>query len=80
MRCAKASIGRCFLIEGDGTGVRQSRERETDESPLGRCRDKSWALKANREGKDAGSLAEAGSLVGGVLVTLRAAKRHLYLP
>jgi len=44
-----------------------------------RCGDESWALKAERETKDAGSLTEAGLLVGGAQATLRAAKRLLYL-
>ena len=33
-RCAMASMGRCFLIEGVGVGVRQSRGRYMDESPF----------------------------------------------
>lgn len=38
-----------------------------------------WALKADREGKDASCLAEAWVFVGRAQVILRAAKRHLYL-
>ena len=44
-----------------------------------RCREESWALKAEREGKDAGSLAAAGLVVKRAQVTLRAACRLLYL-
>ena len=44
-----------------------------------RRRDESWALKAAREGKDAGSLAEAGLFVEGAQAIVRAAKRLLYL-
>jgi len=44
-----------------------------------RCLDESWALKEKREGKDSGSLAEAGLAFGGAQATLRAARRLLYL-
>ena len=40
-RCARASIGRCFLMGGVGTAERQSRGRYTEERPLVRCRDES---------------------------------------
>ena len=65
VRWARASIGRCFVIGGDGISVRQSRGRYTEERPLVRCLDDSWALKEDREGKDYGSLAEAGFAFGG---------------
>jgi len=45
--------------------------------PLGRCLDESWALKAEREGKDGGSLAAAGLACGEAQATLRAARRLL---
>jgi len=44
-----------------------------------RCLDESGALKEEREGKDCGSLGEAGLAYGGVQVTLRVARRLLYL-
>jgi len=44
-----------------------------------RCLEESWALKEEREGKDCGSLAEAGGAFGGAQATLRAAGRLLYL-
>jgi len=44
-----------------------------------RCLDESSALKEKREGKDWGSLAEAGSVFGGAQATMRAARRLLYL-
>ena len=44
-----------------------------------RCRDESWALKAEREGKEGGSLTEAGLAFWGAQATLRAARRLLYL-
>ena len=44
-----------------------------------RCWDESWALKAEREGKNAGSLTAAGLSVGGVRATLRGARPLLYL-
>jgi len=44
-----------------------------------RCLDESWALKEEREGKDWGTLAEAGLVFGGAQGTLRAARRLLYL-
>ena len=46
-----ASIGRCFLMGGVGTVERQSRGRYTEDSPLVKCREESWALKTEREGK-----------------------------
>ena len=44
-----------------------------------RCRDASWALKAEREGKDVSSLAEARLFVTGEQAILKAAKGPLYL-
>ena len=44
-----------------------------------RCRDESWALKSEREGKDGGSLAEARLFMVGEQATPRAAKCLLYL-
>jgi len=44
-----------------------------------RCLDESWPLKEEREGKDSGSLTEAGLVFGGTQATLRAARRLLYL-
>jgi len=41
--------------------------------------EESWAPKEDREGKDGGSLAEAGFTFGGAHATLRAARRVLYL-
>ena len=80
MRCTRASTGRCFLIGGEGTSLRQLRGRSTDERLLVRCLEASWALKEEREGKDGGSLAVAGLAFGGAQGTLRAARRLLYLP
>ena len=65
VRFARASTERCFLSGGEGVSVRQSRGRYTEVRPLVRCLDESWALKAEREGKDGGSLAEAGLAFGG---------------
>ena len=64
VRCAMASMGRCFLMGGLGTAVRQSRGRYTEERPLVRWREESWALNTEREEKVAGSLAAAGLCVG----------------
>jgi len=50
-----------------------------EESPTVRCLDESWALNEEREGKDCGSLAEAGLAYGGAQATLRAARRLRYL-
>jgi len=47
--------------------------------PLVKCLDASWALKAEGEGKDGGSLAEAGLAFGGAQGTVMAARRLLYL-
>jgi len=44
-----------------------------------RCLDESWALKEERAGNDCGSLAEARLAFGGPQVTLRVARRLLYL-
>ena len=63
----------------EGIFVHQSRGRYTEERPFVRCLDKSWALKEERQGKDCGSLAEAGLAYGGAQATLRAAKRLVYL-
>ena len=79
VRCARASTGRCFLTGGEGTLVRQSRGRYTEERPLVRCLDASWALEGERDGKDCGSLAAAGFAYGGPQATLRAASRLRYL-
>jgi len=79
VRCARASIGRCFLRGGEGTLVRQSRGRYTEERPFVRCLDESWALNDEREGKDGGSLAAAGFAYRGAQATLRAASRLRYL-
>ena len=54
------STGRCFLWGGEATFVYQLRGRYTEERPIVRCLDVSWALKEEREGKVGGSLAEAG--------------------
>ena len=77
--CARASTGRCFLKGGEGTRVRQSRGRYTEERPFVRCLDESWALKEEREGKDGGSLAAAGFEYGGAQATRRAPSRLRYL-
>jgi len=79
VRCARVSTGRCFLRGGEGTLVRQSRGRYTEERPLVRCLVESWALKEEREGNDGGSLAAAGFVYGGAQATLRAASRLRYL-
>ena len=50
-----------------------------EESPTVRCLDESWALNEEREGKDSGSLAEAGLAYGEAHAILSAAKRLLYL-
>jgi len=63
---ARAPIGRRFVSGREGTFVRQLRGRYPDEEPFVRCLDESWALKAHREGKDGGSLAEAGFAGWGV--------------
>ena len=78
-RCAIASMGRCFLMGGLGVAERQSRGRYTEERPLVRCREESWALKTDREGKEGGRRAAAGLWVGGAQATLRAARRLRYL-
>jgi len=46
---------------------------------LVRCLDESCALKAAREGKDCGSLAEARLGFGGAETPLKTARRLLYL-
>jgi len=68
-----------FLDRREGPLVRQSRGMYTGESPLVRCLDESWAPQEEREGKDCGSLAQAGLADGGAQATLRAVKRLLYL-
>ena len=74
-----ASMGRCFLIGGLGVAERQSRGRYTEDKPLVRCREESWALKTEREGKEAGRRAAAGLWVGGAQAIRRAARRLRYL-
>jgi len=59
--------------------VRQVRGRYTEERPIVRCREASWALKEESEGKDCGSLAEAGLAFGRAQAILRAARRLFYL-
>jgi len=44
-----------------------------------RCREGSWALKRERDGKGAGSLAAVVLFVGRAQAILRAARRLLYL-
>ena len=44
-----------------------------------RCPEASGAREEEREGKDCGSLAEAGLALGGPQATLRAARRLWYL-
>ena len=44
-----------------------------------RCREESWALKTEREGKEGGRRATAGLWVGGAQATRRAARRLRYL-
>jgi len=78
-RSARASTGRWFLIGDEGVFVFQLRGRETDESPIVRCLDLCWALNKEREGKDCGSLAEAGLAYEGAHASLRAARRLRYL-
>jgi len=79
VRCASASTGRCFLIGGEGTFVCQLRGRYTEERPVVRCLEAFSARKEEREGKDYGSLAEAGLALGGAQATLRAARPLLYM-
>jgi len=79
VRWARASTGRCFLRGGEGILVRQLRGRYTEERPIVRYLDESWALGEEREGKDTGSLAETWLAYGGAHAILRAAKRLLYL-
>jgi len=79
VRWARASTRRWRLWGREGISVRQSRGRYTEERPTVWCLDESWALKVEREGKDCGSLAEAGLACGGAQTTLNAAKRLLYL-
>jgi len=74
-----ASTGRCFLIGGEGTSVRQLRGRWTEERPVVKYLEASWALKEEREGKVCRSLAAAGLAFGGAQAILRAARRLLYL-
>lgn len=57
----------------------QSRSRGTEERPIIRCRDKPWALKAERQGKEAATLAAAGLLAGGSQATLAGDRPLLYL-
>jgi len=64
---------------GEGISERQSRGRYTEERPLVRCLDESWALKEERDGNEGGSLAAAGFAYGGAQATLRAASRLRYL-
>ena len=59
IRCAMASMGRCFRMGAEGTVEHQSRGRYTEERPLVWCREKSWALKTEREGKKEGRRAAA---------------------
>jgi len=66
------------LSQGWGWIIRQSRGRYPEESPFVRSLDESWALEEERQGKDCGSLAEAGLAYGGAQATLRAAKRLVY--
>ena len=44
-----------------------------------RCREESWALKTEREGKEGGRRAAAGLWVGGAQVIRRAARRLRYV-
>jgi len=44
-----------------------------------RCLEASGARKEEREGKECGSLAEAGLALGGAQAILRAARRLVYL-
>jgi len=64
---------------GEGTFVCQSRGRYIVVRPLVRCLDESWALKADWEAKDGGSLAETGLVFEGAQAMRRAARRLLYL-
>jgi len=79
VRCARASTGRGFLIGGKGIFVSQHNGRYTEECPIVRCLDESWALNKETEGKDCGSLADAGLAYGGAHATLRAASCLRYL-
>lgn len=50
VRWVRVSMARCFLMDGKGTGVRQSRGRHKEVSPRGRGEEDSCTQKAEREG------------------------------
>ena len=79
IRCAIASMGKCFLMGGVGTAERQSIGRYTEVRPLVRWREESWALKTEREGREEGRRAAAGFWVGGAQAMRRAASLLRYL-
>ena len=74
-----ASKGRCFLTGGVEVAECQSREKYTADRPLVRCCEESWALKTEREGKEGGWRATAGSWVGGAQAIRGAASLLRYL-
>jgi len=76
---ASASTGRCFLIGGNGTPVRQSSGRYTDERPFMSPPKESWAWKREREGKEWRSLRAVGFADGGAQALRSATRRLLYL-
>jgi len=77
---ANRSIGRCFLIGGDGITVCQSRGRYKHESPFITCLEESWAPSiVGERGERAGSFVAAGLLVGGAQAIRNAKKPLLYL-
>ena len=73
-----ASMGRYFLMGGVGTAMRQSSGRYTKDRPLVKCREESWALKTEREGKEEGRRAAAGLWVGGTQAMRSAASLLRY--
>ena len=64
---------------GEGTDESQSRGRYTEERPLVRWREESWALKTEREGKEGGRRAAARFWVEGAQAIHRAASLLRYL-
>jgi len=74
VRGARASTGRCFVSGGEGTSRPPAKREVYGGKAFVRCLDESWALRQEKQGKEGGSLGEAGLAYGGALATLRAAK------
>lgn len=79
MWSASGPTRRCPLSGSVGMSVGQVSSKYMEESPLARGLVVSWALKAESEGKEVGSLAAAVLALGGGGGRRRAAKRLLYL-